>query len=301
MSQTGVVFGVDDRYLEPLLVTLTSLVVNGGLHGDQARIAVLNTGLSTEASERLALMGRRLELDMTPVAVEIGSDRFPVTDWISPAAYLRLHLAEALVGVDRVLYLDCDLIAVGSIVELLTLEIHSVLAAAQDVTNPTLGEGDAIPDFEALGLPSTQEYFNSGVMVVDVAGWLELDLAARCAKVLLEQREHIKYWDQDALNIVMAGRDWHRLDPRFNALVVSVYAPTIISNGDDARLSLLATGAAIEADAKVLHFAGPFKPWNPAYPSITARDRYLRAAKMATQIENGTRTIQDLQDEVVAR
>jgi lipopolysaccharide biosynthesis glycosyltransferase len=290
VTRPAIAFGVDERYLPPLLVTLTSLA-SGGVNGDVATVHVLHTDLGPEASARLLALGDALDLHIELVLAQRGSDRFPITDWISEAAYLRLQIPDAIPHHDRILYLDCDLVAVGPLHELLDLEPTGVLAAVQDPTNPTFGEGDAVPGFAELGLSPDAPYFNSGVMVIDRRAWIDTGLTDRCVRRLLDQPHHIKYWDQDALNIELADGGWDPIDPTFNAVVVSAYAEAAERSGDPQRIAAVKAGAEAESRASILHFAGPFKPWNPGYPECEARRAYASFADALQRIEAGDYTL----------
>ena len=140
MHRPTIVFGLDRGYLEPMLVALTSLALSGGVTSQNARIAVLHTDLTAEDGARVALVAGRLALDVGVHRIDGGDERYPVTDWISPAAYLRLRMAEVADGADRLVYLDCDLVAVEPLDELLAVEPDGPLAAAVDITNPTVGD-----------------------------------------------------------------------------------------------------------------------------------------------------------------
>src|SRR6185436_3309184 len=116
----------------------TSLALSGGVTSQSARIAVLHTDLTAEDGARVARVADRLALDVGMHRIG-GDERYPVSDWISPAAYLRLRMADAADGADRLVYLDCDLVAVEPLDELLAVEPDGPLAAAVDITNPTVG------------------------------------------------------------------------------------------------------------------------------------------------------------------
>ena len=58
-------------------------------------------------------------------------------------------------------------------------------------------------------------YFNAGVMLIDVDGWRKARLTEELLSCLAKNQEHVLWWDQYALNIVLSGR-WGRLDARWN-------------------------------------------------------------------------------------
>lgn len=286
MTPPTVVFGVDDRYVRPLLVTLTSLATAGGVRGDVARVAILHHGLSPESIAALDAVSEALGLDLEAVQVEADPRRFPITDWISPAAYLRLQLDAGARGSSRVLYLDCDLVVLEPVAPLLAAPLASPLGAVVDLSNPILEGGAGLPGWADLGLPGSRSYFNSGVLLVDVDRWTDERVGETSAHFLAEHPEHIRYWDQCALNYVLDDR-WDRLDLEWNSLPLSTYLPALREQYAFEHVVPLDDALAVEARARVLHFAGPFKPWLPGYPDREPGRTYQRFVDALDDLDLG--------------
>ena len=229
-------------------------------------------------------MGAALGLEVDLRAVELDAGSFPVTRWISPAAYLRLSIGESVTDARRALYLDCDLIVLQDISELFALVPDVPIAAVRDLANPTLSCGPAIPGYEELGIMGSREYFNSGVMLFDLESWRAEDLGRRCARFLTEHPEHTEFWDQCALNVVVADR-WVRLPLEYNAIAISPLMPALSEHYRGGAVLPLADALAVEEHARILHFAGPFKPWLEGYPAGPARDRYRSCERQLAQVD----------------
>ncbi len=88
----AVIFGVDEHYVRPLLVALSSLAHEGLLTADDAVVSVLHRDLPNEVASHIEAVGTALGLDVRTARVSAELERYPVSQWISPAAYLRLHL-----------------------------------------------------------------------------------------------------------------------------------------------------------------------------------------------------------------
>jgi lipopolysaccharide biosynthesis glycosyltransferase len=286
VTRPTIIFGVDDRYVGPLLVALTSLATAGAVDATSASVAVLHHGLGDDAVARIATTADALGLDLATVRVDPDPRRFPITDWISPAAYLRLQLDAGARGSARVLYLDCDLVVLAPLAPLLATPLETALGAVVDVSNPVLEGGSGLPGFEALGLPGTREYFNSGVLLVDVDRWVDERVGERSAHFLAEHPEHVRYWDQCALNYVLDD-GWDRLDLEWNALPLSTYLPALREQYRFEHVIPLDHALAVESRARVLHFAGPFKPWLPGYPDRTPGRTYARFVAELADVERG--------------
>lgn len=195
------------------------------------------------------------------------------------AVYARLLLGDLLPpDVQRVTYLDSDALCLRDPTPLSRRDLGDVvLAAAQDRwvsglhARRVLGKDPSRP----LGVPA---YFNSGVLEVNVAAWRRDGVGPELLALLGEHRRY-PYYDQDPLNVVLAGR-WQCLEPTWNVLVgPREGAPPAASlaavEGPAARPAI--------RDATVVHFIGSAKPWSAApedFPDevgAVVREHYDRA------------------------
>lgn len=278
-----IVTGVDDRYVTPLHVLLESVAV---AHGQAAgpRVVVLHAGLSSQNQAQLKAHAARVGLPFEFRAVQPPARDFPISGWVSEAVYLRLAIGEALAELPRALYLDTDTIVLRDLRLLLATQLSGGLpvAAVRDPQNPVLGLGIALPGWSELGLPAEREYFNSGVMLLDLDSCRERRIFERARDFLLRHPTNIRFWDQDALNWSVDD-DWQRLDRHCNTFALS---PLVARGGfvhyAEAVVPLVELVAA-EPMASILHFAGPDKPWRPGYPPGPVRDLYHRYLDAVTE------------------
>jgi lipopolysaccharide biosynthesis glycosyltransferase len=123
-----------------------------------------------------------------------------------------------------------------------------------------LGSPWPVPNFRELGLSPQAAYFNAGVMLVDLGGWRREDLSARLLACLDKHREHVRWWDQYALNVVLAGR-WGPLDLRWNQGSHAFIYPSWQESPLDRE-----TYVRLREDPYIVHFTTRFKPWRPLCP-----------------------------------
>jgi lipopolysaccharide biosynthesis glycosyltransferase len=173
--------------------------------------------------------------------------------YLPASHWYRVFLPELLEGVDRVLYLDADLLALEPVDELwrLDLEDHP-LAAVSNV----LQENHAHRPAE-LGLPSGQAYFNSGVMLLNLAQMRDEGATSALLDFARTNAEVLAWPEQDALNVVLGDRRL-ALHPRWNlmnSLLIFPWASEVFEPGqlEEAR-----------ARPAIRHFEGPSvnKPWH---------------------------------------
>ncbi|HEY3832793.1 MAG TPA: glycosyltransferase family 8 protein [Acidimicrobiia bacterium] len=175
----------------------------------------------------------------------------PTMAIIPKAMWYRIFLPDLLPHVDRVLYLDADTLVVDDIGPLFTGPLDGAyVAAVANVLEPEFADRA-----QRLGLPASQTYFNSGVLVLN----LEAMRADRCTDHIVQyaRSESLHWPDQDALNVVLGAR-CILLHPRWNCMN-SLY---LFAEARD----VFADGEVDEACARpaIVHFEGPqfMKPWH---------------------------------------
>lgn len=281
-----IVCGVDERYTRPLCVLMQSLAAahpdTGGL-----RLIVLHHALNPNAQRAISWHAARLDLQVELREVTAGSDGYPVSGWVSDAVYLRLAIGD-VIDEPVVLYLDSDTLVLGDLRPLLHHPLGGApVAAVRDPQNPVVGSGIALPGWRELNIPAGREYFNSGVMLLDVAECRRRGVFERSHRFLTDHPDMVRLWDQDALNWALAD-DWLRLERRWNTFALS---PLVERGGyyhaDAEPVMPLAELLADEPSAVVLHFAGPDKPWAETYPAGPLRDTYRRfhAATITAEVD----------------
>ena len=170
---------------------------------------------------------------------------------IPKAMWYRIFLPDLLPDVDRVLYLDADTLVVDNVTALFDQPLDDAyVAAVANVLEPEFADRP-----QKLGLPASQTYFNSGVLLLN----LEAMRADRCTDRIVEyaRSESLQWPDQDALNVVLGSR-CILLHPRWNCMN-SLY---VFPEASD----VFAAGQVDEACPRpaIVHFEGPqfMKPWH---------------------------------------
>jgi lipopolysaccharide biosynthesis glycosyltransferase len=246
----------DEAYAVPLAAMLASLDRSLG-RGRRATVHVLERGLAaaTKAAIERSVRRERVGIAWIPIAIErLAWLRRTVRsfDNVSIDSYSRLLIPELLPhDLDRVIYLDCDLVIRRDLGELFDLELagHYVLAAAElDPGARFVSSPRGLRRYRELGLPPDLETCNSGVLVINLDKW-RADLLAQRVFHYLHAVDRLSSHDQDGLNAAMAGA-WGRLDPRWNV--------TMHIFRDDFDRALRAR---LLRDAFIVHFNTALKPW----------------------------------------
>jgi len=274
LTEVVVVCACDDNYAMPLTVMLHSAARNLG-YGSRLSVYFIDGGLSE--SSWTAIKETLCDLPVQVYSVEPDYslvEHLHTSHHVTPAAYLRLLTAEILPAhIDKAIYLDSDVLVCDDLTELwnVPMDDHYVLASP-DVAcpfvdarlgcrnfrraNPYLAAFTPIPNYRELGIDGKSEYFNSGVMVLNLDLWRRDQLAARMLDCLEQNQQHIWCWDQYALNVVLHDR-WGRLPIRWNQGAHAMEYPDLKScplDCDEFRTML--------EDPGIVHFTTEFKPWH---------------------------------------
>jgi len=253
-----VALAADSAYAMPLTVAASSVVASLD-PSLRLRLCVLDMGIDETVRAPVESSLRRPGVDI--VWIDSLRDRvagLPNT-WpvITRAGYARIYLPEVLPHVDRVLYLDCDVIARRSVAELFGLELCGALAAGvPDVQSPFLPTG--VPHWYETGRSAGELNFNSGVLLMDLAGWRR----ARMTEALLEYLTGARYLraqDQEAINAVLGDRIL-AIDPRWNQQA-EIFWTELHHHYDDFLPYDCETLDVLRRDPWIVHFSNQPKPW----------------------------------------
>jgi len=251
MSPIQVACAADAAYLPHCAAMLHSLLARHAtahvhfLHSE----AACPDGLSALAS----MVGRQGgRFTSHPIPAET-LDGLPRLRDIPPLMWYRIRLPELLPALDRVLYLDADMLVVDDLTPLWQTQLAGYyLAAVSNVMEPYARDW---PD--ALGLARAEDYFNSGLLLLNLDAMRRDDMPARLAAYGREAGKRLRWPDQDALNALLAHRRLP-LHPRWNCQNSLFYYPR-------AR-DVFGADAVAEAvrNPAIVHFegGGVVKPWH---------------------------------------
>lgn len=268
-----VVTGADENYSIGLAVTVQSMLY----HLDAARavqLYVLDGGIRAETKGRLLKSWADPRMTIQWIDADLESLSHLVTSGhLNHTTYLRL-LIPAILPSDcqKALYLDSDLL-IRRDVGLLwdePLEGYSILAgqetgapyvdaaivfADQPAKYSKVGITTPVKNYRQLGMNPQAKVFNAGILVINVDHWRQNDVPQLAFDCLEENREHVLYCDQYALNVVLAD-SWRELDTRWNQTAHFYnYANVRESPFDQTTYDML------RYDPWVCHFTWMYKPW----------------------------------------
>jgi lipopolysaccharide biosynthesis glycosyltransferase len=239
----------DAAYAMPLAVMGLSLLEQHS-SGRPLRLTVVDGGILPEDRERLeatwrGAAGGPASWRFVPPDYG-GAQRLPVWGRVTRVTYARLAMANYMEpGATRVVLLDPDTLVLGSIAEFHDAPLgEGVIGACIDPFIPTFAATDGIAAWERLGFAAETPYFNAGVMTVDLERWRREQILEEALAFLAAEHGELRQYDQDALNVALAGR-WTRLHDGWNTHPRAANA----------------LGGAHPERPHIIHFSGRLKPW----------------------------------------
>lgn len=273
-TELNVLYACDENYAPFAGVSMTSLFMsNRDLDRIRVYLVLDNVSEHNQAKYReLAQQyGREVVLiDAKDVVEKIKSLNIPMYRG-SYTTNFRLFFSDYIQeDLDKLLYLDCDTLVVGSLKTLVQMDMGDNWLAM--VYGSMLLRRDKIFDYKAP--------YNAGVLLINVKQWKQSHVAEKLLEHTVKVRSQYVNPDQDLLNIVCDGHIL-RLTPEYNfapihrtvsdkiyyrEAPVDFYTPQQIQNAREHPIIL-----------HTYRFLGEF-PWHEGslHPDVALFDKYLR-------------------------
>lgn len=240
VPEIPVFFSTDDNYIPFLDVALSSLIENAS-RDYRYRIMILNTGLSAKN------MARILEREQAGFAIEFVdiSDRlegimshFRNVYHFSIVTYYRLFIASLFPRLDKIVYLDCDLVVTGDISKLYFTDMEDAIIAAAPEQYVRNTPAFRLYAEKALGV-DPDGYVNAGVLVMDLRQFRRHRIEERFVDLITHYDFDLLDPDQAYLNYLCDGYI-HSLPNGWN---------------------MEPTDLPVEGELSIVHYALYKKPW----------------------------------------
>lgn len=184
-------------------------------------------------------------------------EEYPISNHISYSTYYRFLIPKFIdKTVEKVLYIDSDLLVVGSLREILDLDLKdNYIAAGLDEYCSEIAK-------VVLEMPNEYSYFNAGVMLLNIKKIVQDNIFEKAVEFMLNNLDKIKWHDQDALNavidnkLIVLNKKWNLNSFYFNVEKIDYK----------------------KCDCRIVHFTGPLKPWDRAlvHPMKKYYFKYLK-------------------------
>ncbi len=249
-NQIMIVFSSDDQYAQHTGVSICSLLENA-VSPQKISLYVIDFDISESNKSNIQAVADQYksQLHFVPIQQEILKDiQVRNRKHITKAAFGKVMIPELLKDFDKALFLDSDVIVLDDIAQLYQTDISNHLVGA--VLNPFSTR------HTALGLDTPNDYFNSGVLLLNLKELRATKKLTEVLAFLVENKDKIIGAEQDALNAVL-HKDWQKLDLRWNLQT------SVLRRADQAK-AYFGEGVVANAIAHpaIIHYSSSTKPWH---------------------------------------
>lgn len=265
METITVAFNIDGQYVMPMTVALRSAAEHLS-DGYNLHAVILHQGISDANKAKAEQSMEGLRVRITWHDVQLPEGLFTMQSYPAgvPATYFKLYMAEAIAPpVQRAIYLDADMVVCGDLSRLWHVDLEGFPVAA---VADTRWQSERLRLLQIPDAPfkNDSDYFNCGVMVVDLAQWRGMHIIERASHYANAYRKDLWLVDQDLLNCIFNGRckilppEWNFFE--FYNSVYRKYWPEI---SGAYTLDTLESAAMSPA---IIHYGGFEKPWTASTP-----------------------------------
>ena len=252
IKQLNIAYGIDKNFFLGCAVSITSILLtnlelNFNFH-------IFTNSINDDFQQKLHQLTDKYKTQITIYLVEDSYfNNLPTTLNWTLATYFRFIVADYFYNkIDKILYLDADILCIGSLVELFNLEFDNNIAYVVIEKDPIWWEKCAKRLNENKLLNG---YFNAGFLLVNLKKWKENNINEKALKLLTNEnlRKKFTHLDQDVLNLLLLDKVKY-LDRKYNQQISINYELKYKSN--KVRKYPI-------TDATILiHYIGPTKPWH---------------------------------------
>jgi lipopolysaccharide biosynthesis glycosyltransferase len=269
----NVTCNTDNNYVQHCSAMLCSLFENNKQR--DIHVHLLSNDISKENIEYLNGLALKYNNKFTIYNVDdslLDGVQYRKNRPLTKAAYYRILLSSIISpSIDKILYLDCDLIVLDDISKLYSINIDGyALAATLDAT-----PWNSLHRYQ-LNLSMNDKAFCSGIMLINLNYWRKNKSEEKLLAYSKTPREEVYLHDQDSLNYVFRNQ-WFMLPPKWNKTPMSIVPLYSDMKSFDYYEYLYQPG--------IIHYAGLAKPWfNFGFPDRNYYLHYLSLSEFNNSI-----------------
>ena len=248
-ERINLAFNIDNNYVTYMLLTINSIFKNN-VSDSQFHIYVVENDLNQKNKAKIKKFIEKNKQNVEFISISkeklnVGESYYFCTP-ITNIAFARIFLPQLLPDIDKVLYLDSDLLVLADIKELYN----------KNISGYAMGMVTDFSDAYKIIKHEMQPYYNDGVILMDLEYMRKHHLTEKIVEYA-KKNPGLVYADQDLFNNSV-HKYIKKLDDEWNNQYY-VYNKT---------------GYTLTPESKILHYISSVKPWM-TLPDKSYPERYL--------------------------
>ena len=269
-ERINVLIGSDINYAPYYGVMLTSLLMNNAESVFNVYLLTDNSWTDKETIKFEKLCNKYRSNFYVNVVDEKKISICPLNpeNHIARSTYYRLMASELLpTEVQKVIYMDGDMIVRGEINALWNIDISNVAIAG--AIDPSQFNNET---YVRLNFDKKFGYFNAGVELINLRYWRENNISKQAIEFIESHKESLPLMDQDVVNTILADKKVF-IPIRYNfqtMLLTKYFYRTFTDIFKKEVLENMLTPI-------IIHYNGGVKPWHWRYYALPYRKEWLQA------------------------
>lgn len=261
----------------PVLCTLMASIFENNKGMDEIHVYVFDNNISDGNKAKLTSFAESYKRNIHFVKMpDVNTDQRLGLKKVKPEwifnSYTKLFLDDYLPSdIERILYLDSDVLVVNDLTELINMDMEGCCAA---------GVTDALNEnyYKLLGLNEYARYCNSGVILEDLNAWRKKNIGNRIRKYCKDNGGYVFFMEQTAFNAALQG-EIKILHPKYNtySMMQCMTYDEILKLRKPVRFYSRAEIDEAVANPSIIHLTNSFLLTNRAWYEKTnhpERDKY---------------------------
>lgn len=252
----NILVSLDSNYIKQVKVMLTSFQIEN--HNEEFYVYVLNSKLTSGDIENIK---RCADINRTKIFdIKVPDSMFtnvPITDRYPREMYFRIFAAKLLPdNLDRILYLDPDLVIINSLNEFYNMDLKDMYyAGATHIGKPITKLNEV-----RLNMPPECEYINSGVLLMNLKALRREQNEEEVTEYIKKNSIRLYLPDQDVINGLYGDKIICVSEKKYNFGERDFIKTKYLSiNGEKIDMKWIVNNACI------IHYYGRNKPWKEDY------------------------------------
>jgi len=244
---------LDEVYLLCSLCTIYSLK----RHKKKSSVYHLFVFVNQVSNVTLRLLNELNEKNFIVDIIEVNNEKYrkiSQVHQITNTALIKFNIANLLEDIDKILYLDGDIIVKSDLTDLFSIDIDNFYIAG-------VRELRAEKYFGYNKLVNQKYYINSGVMLMNLKSFRLDNLEEIFIHTKLNQPKEWKCMDQDVINYVCGGKTKYLSIVYNNPCIIFEDSGISIKEINEFYGTKYRNLRDLYRHSLVLHYAGPHKPW----------------------------------------
>ena len=260
---------IDKKYFYPCLVLLTSLFINKNPTSIYSIHILIADDIKEENINKIYSLKEKygkekINLSFHNMKNDFQKKKYRDTNLlISTATYYRIAFPSLLPNVDKIIYIDSDVVNFVDLTEMYNLKFKN-----KTYFMGSLDKIEMIKELKSMGINNNKYYMNAGILLMNLKAMREDEIEQKLRNYI--NSRVLNHHDQTAIN-VLCYNNIEIISYKYAIFSFKSYESLVLYNNNQSEGYRYNEAELKQAfyEPTLLHYGGYVKPWhNQEYPKL---------------------------------